>query len=390
MKKSLLLLAAGVLGLGSLSAQTTDIEAEEEQVVKFRDNWSVGVNVGIVSPLVDHAFFDNARANMGINVNKQLSAIYGLTVEYMWSINTFESNAAFDAANLMLLHRINLNNVFTKYKGKPSLFEVELLAGMGWLHENDHYYNSNGDFWKDGNWVSSKVGFNFNFNIGEKKAWTVAIKPAIVWNLSGAIADGDEEHLQYNVNRAVWDISVGAVYRFKNSNGKHYYSNSCRHTGEIAALNATIGNLQGELAGKDRALHNAQGTINDLQHQLDECRNRKPEPAKEIVAAENEYLVFFRQSSSKVDAMQKANVERLANYLKKNANAKVTISGYASPEGNAEYNQKLSEKRAQSVKNLLVKEYGISESRIIKTEGKGVGTIFETPKYNRVSICVTE
>lgn len=386
MKKSLLLLAAGALSFGSLSAQTTDIEVEEEQTVKFRDNWSVGINVGMVTPLVDHAFFDNARANMGVNVNKQLSAIYGLTVEYMWSINTLKSNAAFDVSNLMLLHRINLNNVFTKYKGKPSLFEVELLAGMGWMHQNDFYVTDT--YCKDGNWVSSKVGFNFNFNIGEKKAWTIAIKPAIVWNLSGDISRDQEDRLKYDANDAIWDISVGAVYRFKNSNGTHYYSNSCRHAGEIAALNATIGNLQGELAGKDRALNNAQGQIKDLQHQLDECRNRKVEPAKQVVT-ENECIVTFRQSSSTVDAMQKANIERFANYLKENSNAKVTVTGYASPEGNASYNQKLSEKRAQAVKKILVKDYGISEDRI-QAEGKGVGTIFETPQYNRVSICVSK
>ena len=83
------------------------------------------------------------------------------------------------------------------------------------------------------------------------------------------------------------------------------------------------------------------------------------------------------------------NIDRLASYLKKNSNAKVTISGYASPEGNAKFNQKLSEKRAEAVKNILVKEYGISANRI-ETQGKGVGSIFGKPAYNRASICVTE
>ena len=76
MKKSLLLLA-GVMGVSSLSAQT------EQQSIKFRDNWSVGIQGGIVSPLTHSAFFKNARATMGVNVNKQFSPIYGLTVENM-------------------------------------------------------------------------------------------------------------------------------------------------------------------------------------------------------------------------------------------------------------------------------------------------------------------
>ena len=135
-----------------------------------------------MTPLSHSAFFKNARATVGIDLNKQLSPIYGLTFENMWSINTFESSAAFDASNLMLLHRINLNNVFCRYKGKPSVFEVEALAGFGWLHVNDAYYGEDGD--KDGNWLSSKVGLNLNFNLGEKKAWTIAVKPAILWNVT--------------------------------------------------------------------------------------------------------------------------------------------------------------------------------------------------------------
>lgn len=377
MKKSLLLLA-GVLGISSLNAQTTN----EEQYVKFRDNWSIGINGGIVTPLTHSAFFKNARATMGIDLNKQLSPIYGLTLENMWSINTFESNAAFDASNLMLLHRVNLNNVFSRYKGKPSLFEVEALAGFGWLHVNDAYYTEEGE--KDGNWISSKAGLNFNFNIGEKKAWTIAVKPAITWTMT----QFDADNINFDANQAAWEITAGVVYHFKNSSGKHYYTNGCNHAEQIAALNATISSMEAEAAGKDRALQNAQETISDLQKELSDCKNKKVEPAKQIVA-ENEYVVIFRQSSSKVDALQMPNIDRLASYLKKNSNAKVSISGYASPEGNAEFNQKLSEKRAEAVKKILVDKYGISADRI-ETAGKGVGNVFAEPTYNRASICVTE
>ena len=377
MKKSLLLLA-GVLGISSLNAQTTD----EEQYVKFRDNWSIGINGGIVTPLTHSAFFKNARATMGIDLNKQLSPIYGLTLENMWSINTFESNAAFDASNLMLLHRVNLNNVFSRYKGKPSLFEVEALAGFGWLHVNDAYYTEEGE--KDGNWISSKAGLNFNFNIGEKKAWTIAVKPAITWTMT----QFDADNINFDANQAAWEITAGVVYHFKNSSGKHYYTNGCNHAEQIAALNATISSMEAEAAGKDRALQNAQNTINDLQKELNDCKSKKVAPETKPVE-KSEYVVIFRQSSSKVDALQMPNIDRLASYLKKNANAKVIISGYASPEGNADFNQKLSEKRAEAVKNILVKEYNISADRI-ETEGKGVGTVFEEPTYNRASICVTK
>ena len=229
------------------------------------------------------------------------------------------------------------------------------------------------------------MGLNLNFNLGEKKAWTIAVKPAILWN----VTQFGEDNINFHSDQAAWEITAGVVYHFKNSNGKHYYSNGCSHADQIAALNATISSMEAEAAGKDRALQNAQKTISDLQKDLNDCKNKKVPTTTTQAVEKSEYVVIFRQSSSKVDALQMPNIDRLASYLKKNSSAKVSISGYASPEGNAKFNQKLSEKRAEAVKNILVKEYGISANRI-ETQGKGVGNIFGKPAYNRASICVTE
>ncbi len=49
----------------------------------------------------------------------------------------------------------------------------------------------------------------------------------------------------------------------------------------------------------------------------------------------------------------------------------------------------LSKRRAESVKNLLVKKYGIDASRItIKPEGET--TMFAENAWNRVAICILE
>ena len=79
-------------------------------------------------------------------------------------------------------------------------------------------------------------------------------------------------------------------------------------------------------------------------------------------------------------------MERVASYLKKYADAKVVIKGYASPEGKAEVNARIARQRAEAVRNMLVKRYKIAESRIA-AEGQGVGNMFEEPDWNRVSIC---
>ena len=72
--------------------------------------------------------------------------------------------------------------------------------------------------------------------------------------------------------------------------------------------------------------------------------------------------------------------------MKANKDAKVKISGYASPEGSKEINQKLSEQRANNVKNILVKKYKIAADRI-ETEGLGAtDKLFDQVEFNRVAL----
>ena len=139
------------------------------------DNWSIGIHAGVTTPLTHSAFFPNMRATWGLGIGKQLTPFFGMGVEAMTSINTTASKTAFDNTNVSLLTSVNLSNLFAGYWGTPRLFEIETVAGLGWLH---YAQNGNGDR----NSISSKLGLNFNFNLGEAKAWTIGIKPALVYD----------------------------------------------------------------------------------------------------------------------------------------------------------------------------------------------------------------
>mgnify|MGYP002563508068 CR=1 FL=1 len=180
---------------------------------KFTDNWSVGFNAGGTTPLTHSAFFKNMRAVLGVGLDKQVTPVLGLGFEAMTSINTTPSRTAFDNTNLSVLGTLNLSNLFGGYAGAPRLFEVETVAGIGWLH-----YAVNGE--SDLNSMSSKLGLNFNFNLGEEKAWTLAFKPALVYDMS---ADGTD-NVCFNANRAAWEFTAGLKYHFSCSNGKHYFT----------------------------------------------------------------------------------------------------------------------------------------------------------------------
>jgi len=79
--------------------------------------------------------------------------------------------------------------------------------------------------------------------------------------------------------------------------------------------------------------------------------------------------INFETASYTVDEASKPNVEAFANFLKARSNFNAKIIGHTDSVGSVDNNQKLSENRAQSVKNMIV-EYGIDALRIT-TEGMG-------------------
>ena len=374
MRKSIILLAF-VLGGFTANAQSV-VEG-----TKLTDNWSVELKAGAVTPLTHSAFFKGMRPAFGIGISKQLTPIFGLGFQGMGYVNTTQSKTAFDASDVSLLGKVNLMNLFAGYNGTPRLFEVEAVAGMGWLH---YYASGDGD---ENSW-STRFGLNLNFNLGESKAWTVGLKPAIVYDMQG---DFNQAKSRFNANNAAFELTAGLTYHFKTSNGTHHFAKvKVYNQAEIDGLNSSINALRSEVNSKDGEINNAPRRINGLQEELEACRT-KVVPVETVVqtARVPESIITFRQGRSSVDASQLPNVERVASYMKKHADSKVVIKGYASPEGSVEVNARIAAARAEAVKTILVNKYKISASRIT-AEGQGVGDMFTEPDWNRVSICTIE
>lgn len=353
---------------------------------KFTDNWSIGINGGGITPLTHSAFFKNMRPTVGVELDKQLTPVFGLGFEGMWAINATPSRTAFDFSNVSALAKVNLNNLFGGYRGAPRVFEIEAVTGAGWLH---YYVNGNGD----ANFISTKLGLNFNFNLGSAKAWTIAVKPALVYNLEG------DNHVggYYNANIAAVELTAGLIYHFKGSNGKHHMTLAKPYNQmEVDGLNAKINELRTQLQGEEDKVNTANQTIEELQTALNDCRNKKPvvqtvtnTVTNTVTTQTLESVVTFRQGKTTIDASQLPNVERIATYMNNHPTSKVTIKGYASPEGSAEINAKIAQQRADAVKEMLIKKYRIAASRI-DAEGQGVGDMFSEPDWNRVSICTLD
>ena len=345
------------------------------------DNWYMGIKGGATTPLTHSAFFKNARPAFGVEIGKQLTPIFGLGLQGMGYVNTTSSKTAFDASEVSLVGKANLMNLFGGYTGEPRVFEIETVTGIGWLH---YYQNGPGD---TNSW-STRLGLNLNFNLGEEKAWTLGIKPAIVYDMQG---DFSRAKSRFNANNASFELTAGLTYHFMSSNGRHHFTNARPYDAmEVAELNDAVNGLRSQLNDKDMQLDNAMQQASNLQKELADCRSQAANV--ETVVKNNripESIVTFRQGKSAVDASQLPNVERVATYMKKHPEAKVIIKGYASPEGNLAFNEKLAKARAEAVKNILVRKYKIDDTRIA-SEGQGIGDMFSEPDWNRVSICTIE
>lgn len=379
--KKIFLIAALALGTVAAQAQVT-VEGS-----KFSDNWSLGIKGGAVSPAKGHGFWENCRGIFGLELRKQITPVFGLGVEGEWTVNTsswsgFKSANSLDHQYIGMFGTLNLMNVFAGYKGTPRTFELEAVLGTGWLHA---YYPSidseNGNSW------ANKVGLNFNFNLGESKAWTLSLKPALLWNMNAEDKATVMGHsAQYDINHAYVELEAGITYHFQNSNGTHSFKvATLQDDALIASLNDQINALRAQLNDCNADKAALQQKINDLEQKLADCLNRKPQVVEVVKNLDNVHYVFFNLSSSTIQSNQKPNVYMIAEQLKKDSKATVDVKGYASKDGNIDFNNRLAEKRAQAVKKALVKE-GIDESRI-NAEGAGIGDRFETNSWNRVAVC---
>ena len=162
--------------------------------------------------------------------------------------------------------------------------------------------------------------------------------------------------------------------------------------GQINDLRAQLAEAQGAAADANSRLAQLQGDLDAANRALANCRNdlnAAKNAAPKVVDNSKQYmniLVHFPKSGTAITADQRANVERVAAYLKSHPEATCIIKGYASPEGKEEVNIKLANGRAASVKDMLVKKYGIAANRI-NAAGQGISNMFDELSWNRVSIC---
>lgn len=346
----------------------------------FGDNWQLGLDAGVTTPLKGHSFFQNMRPTVGLHLGKQLTPLFGLGVEGVAGINTSSVNGqrhsktAFDNTYLGAYGTFNLTNAFCGFRCEPRSFSVEALLGIGWMHDYVSYGSDHSN-------IGAKAGLNFNFAVTDH--FGISLKPSVLWNVTGNGTKYDDQGL--DLKRANFNLTVGLNYNF----GPGFQCVTCPdNSAELAELNGRVNNLRAEVDGRDAALAAANAKNAELTAALAAANAKPAKVVKENTLSSVRY-VFFKIGSSTITPDQMPNVEMIAAYLKNHPKAKVQVRGYASADGPLEVNQRLAQARAESVKNQLIKRYKIAADRI-DAQGEGIGNMFAEESWNRVSICTLE
>ena len=309
---------------------------------KALDNIGLGVTVGASTPLDFNSVFP-LNANVGLKLQKDFTPIVGLQLEGLAILNDNHFNdlkTAVKATNVGLNGVINLTNLFKGYNGTPRFFEVSTVTGLGWLYTWDTSINN----------LSSKTGLDFAFNLGKNKAHSLVVTPAVYWNLNKF------SHIHFDKRGSQLALNLSYVYHFATSNGTHHFK-----TYDVGAMMNEITRLNGA---------------------LEECEKREPQVVEKNVRVviprlvPSEVVVQFAKNSYELTSEATTALDAIGN------DVCVDVVGLASPEGDGEYNQRLSERRAAAVADYLAKR-GVE----VKTfEGRGVENGDATNRLAKVKV----
>jgi OOP family OmpA-OmpF porin len=422
LKKSLALSLVALTGVASVAvAQDAPATTSSTKVFGGRSQyrtWSIGVNAGVLSPVVaiggtnDFNKWD-VNLGYGLNIRKQLGHSFALELNGVrgkvsgsndplptGANRSFETELQYgvdlrgvvNVGSIDFLRRENSvgffitagggylayapkvtlnNNTVLDWKGKST-------GPVGDKHEAKDYVK--GFYIPVGAGIKFKVSERVNFNLG----YTMNFIDAD--NFDGVYANGASNKDKFSYGYAGLEFSLGSSAKpsleWSNPLATMYdelKDPSLRR--ELEALKGRVTSVEQSVEGLKK------DTDGDgVSDQFDKCPGTpagtavdgsgcplpKPAPVETTTGTGStvtgwETLQFdFNSSVLKTESYP--TLDKLSSTLRENG-GKVTVKGYASSEGTAAYNLKLSKDRANSVKTYLVNS-GVNASQVA-TKGLG-------------------
>lgn len=184
---------------------------------------------------------------------------------------------------------------------------------------------------------------------------------------------------------------VGAGIGTWLGNRVHRAGEAAKAEAQLAALKSDKAQLQTETALLQSAKSDLEETnraltarLDQLAHSVEMAQEAKDNAAREEAAKVLDGLqgdVLFRTGSAEIPPETAQGVQTLAGVLSKSPALSVRLDGYADPRGTAEANMKLSEARANAVRDLFIAA-GVSEQSLeVNAYGKSESVAEDSDGY---------
>jgi OOP family OmpA-OmpF porin len=422
LKKGVVASLVALMGVTSLvNAQDAPATTSSAKVFGGRAQyrtWSIGINGGVLAPAVvtgGSDDFTNWQVNLGygISLRKQLGHAFGLegnifrgkleatnanmpggirngTQKFETDIQyAVDLRGVVNVATVDFLRRENSVNFFVTAGYGLIAYDPTLTLANGAVINNSGSYGEPGD--KTHDYIKAAyipVGAGIKFKVSDRVSFNLAYTMNFVDadQVDGLYAGGTSKD-KFSYGSAGLEFSLGSKAKpnldWVNPIAMMYdelKDPTLRQ--EVEALKNRVSNVEKSVEGLKK---DSDG--DGVADQFDKCAGTPagtkvdgsgcPLPAPQVIQTQPTVTgpmvtgfetIQFDFNSSVLKTESYPTLDKLSSVLRENG-GKVTVKGYASSEGTAAYNMKLSKDRANSVKTYLVNS-GVNASQVT---GKGYG-----------------
>lgn len=379
MKRQLLFLALFALAL-------TGVQAQQQEETKFKAHWYVQPQAGISWTTGEASLGKLLSPAAQLSVGRQFSPLFGLRLgasgwqgrnwqvtpaeEYKWK----HVQASLDAT-------LSLSNAFGGYNPDRRWNAYAFLGGgLNIAFDND-----------DANVLATGHPVEFS-KVWDGTCYSPAVRGGlgVEYALSERVALG----LEANVNMLPdkWNSKRGTDADWQNhlllgikiALGKTTQRTIVEPAAIIEPVVEPVVEPGPEPVVEEQPI--VSQPVEEAPKTAAVAEEKTPVVEQPVAEKKDEVKIYFAFNSSRISKQEAAKLRQVANYMRSHRDVRLTIEGYASPEGRRSYNKALSGWRAEAVKQCLV-SYGVAAARI-KTEAKGEVELGDA-KESRSAICIT-
>ncbi len=353
------------------------------------NKWSVDARFGMNKPVTSVSMTSGYHTTSplspwaaGAGVRYMMNNKFGvrLGVDYNSFTNANDSKK-FDSKTIdvNLQGVANLSRIlgfenWTKRFGLLFHSGIGLGTLKGTVDINDDKFLSNSD-----EFISVDVGLTPQFKISNKVSLFLDL--ALQMNMKqqkNFDTFGDNSNIGFQGFNYMATLGLNVYFGKEKEHADWFYgiSNDDKLKLRLDALEAKVDDLSKEVASNKKGIAKNADDIKNLQNKnasfalksdLANLNSSKVDVARELI--NGGYInVYFGFNKSQPNKYSLWAVDFVKEYIKKNPGVRVDVIGYADEIGTNNYNQRLSDKRANVVKALLQKS-GVSAS--LYAQGKG-------------------